>query len=69
MSKEKPYEYVPTYALAYLIQEYTRLVNAGMFKLQTDLDKMQQELNDRFKLPQQDKQISIKEYMKKREQK
>lgn len=66
MSKDRPYEFVPTYALAVLISEYERLVKAGFFKLQPDLDKMQSELNNRFLIPQQDKQISIEEYMRSR---
>ena len=64
MSKEKPYEYVPTYALAILISEYERLINVGFFKLQPDLDKMKLEINKRFAIPEEDKQISIEEYMR-----
>lgn len=53
MSKDRPYEYVPSYALAYLIEEYQRLVNSGMFKLQPDLDKMKEELESRFTIDEQ----------------
>lgn len=66
MSKERPYEFVPTYAIAILISEYERLVNAGFFKLQSDLDKMQAELDKRFERPVEDKQITIDEYLRKR---
>lgn len=66
MSKQRPYEFVPTYAIAVLINEYDNLVKSGMFKLQADLDKMKEEINIRLALPQQDKQISIEEYMRSR---
>ena len=66
MSKERPYEYVPTYAIAVLISEYERLVKAGFFKLQPDLDKMQDELNKRFAIIKEDRQITIEEYMRNR---
>lgn len=64
MSKERPYEFVPTYAIAILISEYEKLVGVGFFKLQQDLDKMREEMNRRFEKPQEDKQISIEEYMR-----
>lgn len=66
MSKERPYEFVPTYAIAILISEYERLINAGFFKLQPDLDKMKLEFNKRFEKPEEDKQISIEEYIRSR---
>ena len=66
MSKIRPYEFVPTYAIVLLINEYENLVKSGMFKLQADLDKMKEEINIRLALPQQDKQISIEEYMRSR---
>lgn len=66
MSKEKPYEYVPTYALAVLIAEYERLIGVGFFKLQSDLDKMKKELDERFEQKEEDRQITIEEYMRKR---
>ena len=66
MSKQRPYEFVPTYAIAVLISEYERLINVGFFKLQKDLDLMKQEMNKRFEKPQQDKQINIEEYMRSR---
>lgn len=66
MSKERPYEFVPTYAIAILIGEYERLVNAGFFKLQKDLDLMKTEMNKRFEKPEKDKQMSIDEYIRSR---
>ena len=66
MSKERPYECVPTYAIAILICEYERLVNAGFFKLQKDLDLMKAEMNKRFEKPEKDKQMSIDEYIRSR---
>lgn len=66
MSKERPYEFVSTYAIAYLIEEYKRLVNSGMFRLQDDLNKMEEELNIRFAKPEEDRQISIEEYIRSR---
>lgn len=66
MSKERPYECVPTYAIAILIGEYERLVNAGFFKLQKDLDLMKSEMNKRFEKPEKDKQMSIDEYIRSR---
>lgn len=66
MSKERPYEFVPTYALAVLADHYEQLVNTGFFKLQKDLDKMKEELNRRFAKPEEDRQITIEEYMRSR---
>ena len=65
MSKNKPYEYVPTYALAILIDHYEQLIKSGFFKLQKDLDLMKEEFNSRFTIPD-DKQISIDEYIRSR---
>lgn len=67
MSKDRPYEYVPTYAIAILISEYERLINIGFFKLQPDLDKMKEELERRFAKPEEDKQITIEEYIRSRD--
>ena len=65
MSKERPYEYVPTYAIAVLQQEYSKLIQVGFFKLQSDLDKMNEEINIRFDNKKLDeRQISIEEYTK-----
>lgn len=64
MSKERPYEFVPTYALALLINSYEEYVKQGFFKLQKDLDKMNEEWVVRFKKPEEDRQISIEEYMR-----
>lgn len=64
MSKEKPYEFVPTYALAVLADHYEQLIKSGFFKLQKDLDLMKEELNKRFAKPEEDRQITIEEYMR-----
>lgn len=65
MSKERPYEYVPTYAIAVLQQEYSKLIQIGFFRLQKDLDKMNEEMGIRFDTQKmEDKQISIEEYIK-----
>jgi multidrug efflux pump subunit AcrB len=65
MSKERPYEYVPTYAIAVLQQEYSKLIQVGFFKLQSDLDKMNEEMSIRFDTKKLDeRQISIEEYTK-----
>jgi len=65
MSKERPYQYVPTYAIAVLQQEYSRLIQVGFFKLQKDLDKMNEEMSIRFDTKKmKDNQISIDEYIK-----
>ena len=65
-NKERPYEFVPTYALALLISSYEEYVKQGFFKLQDDLDKMNEEWVIRFKKPEEDRQISIEEYMRSR---
>lgn len=65
MSKERPYEYVPTYAIAVLQQEYSKLIQVGFFRLQSDLDKMNEEMGIRFENKKLDeRQISIEEYTK-----
>jgi hypothetical protein len=65
MSKERPYEYVPTYAIAVLQQEYSKLIQVGFFRLQKDLDKMNEEMGIRFENKKLDeRQISIEEYTK-----
>ena len=66
MSKNRPYEFVPTYAIAILIEEYERLIKVGFFRLQNDLEKMKAEMKLRFTQPEEDKQISIEEYMRSR---
>lgn len=65
MSKERPYEHVPTIALVILINEYIKMIQED-YKKQQDLDKMLDEMKNRFKKPEQDKQISIEEYMRSR---
>lgn len=67
MSKTRPYEYVPTYALAILVDHYELLVKSGFFKLQYDLDLMKEEFTKRTALPEDDKQISIDDYIRSRE--
>lgn len=66
MSKQRPYEFVPTYALALLISSYEEYVKQGFFKLQNDLGKMNEEWVIRFKKPEEDRQISIEEYIRSR---
>lgn len=66
MSKIRPYEFVPTFAIVILLEEYGNLVKAGMFKLKPEFDKMKEELDIRFAKPKEDKQISIEEYMRSR---
>lgn len=66
MSKQRPYEFVPTYAIAILIEEYERLIKVGFFRLENDLEKMKAEMKLRFAKPEEDKQITIEEYMRSR---
>ena len=66
MSKTRPYEYVPTYAIAILIEEYERLIKVGFFRLQNDLEKMKAEMQLRFSQPEENRQITIEEYMRSR---
>lgn len=61
----RPYEYVPLIALIILIQEYSKMVKDD-FKYQKDLDQMQEEIKIRFNI-ENDKQISIDEYLRSRE--
>lgn len=46
--EERPYQYVPLIALLILIENYSKLIHDGNFKLQNDLDKMIDEINLRF---------------------
>lgn len=62
----RPYEYVPLIALIILIENYSKMVKDN-FNMQKDLDQMVEELNIRFNIPN-NKQISIDEYLRKREQ-
>lgn len=66
MSKERPYEFVPTIGLIIMIENYTKLAKDNI-KMQQDLKKMVNELNSRFKTQEDDKQISIEEYMRGRD--
>ena len=67
MSKERPYEYVPTIALIILIEAYDKMIREGDFKKQYDFDLIYQEFETRFKIKEEeDKQISIEEYMRSR---
>lgn len=61
----RPYEYVPLIALIILIQEYSKMVKDN-FKYQKDLDQMQEEIKIRFNI-EDDKQISIDDYLRSRE--
>lgn len=63
---ERPYEKVPLIGLVILIENYTKMVNEN-FNMQHDLDQMIQELNIRFGY--EDKQITIDEYMRTKEDK
>ena len=65
-NRERPYEFVPLYALMVLIQHYEGLIKEGYFKQQEELDLMKAELEIRFKKPEEDKQITIEEYMRSR---
>lgn len=65
-NKERPYEFVPLYALMVLIQHYEELIKEGFYKQQSELNLMKAEIEIRFKKPEQDKQISIEEYMRSR---
>lgn len=67
MSKERPYEFISTYALAILISEYQQLVNVGFDKLQKDLKLMLEEMKRRNEDKQEDRQVTIEEYMRSRE--
>lgn len=66
MSEQRPYEFVPTYAIAILIEEYERLIKVGFFRLENDLEKMKVEMKLRFAQPEEDKQISIDDYIRSR---
>ena len=63
---ERPYEKVPLIGLVILIENYTKMVNEN-FNMQHDLDQMIEELNIRFGY--EDKQITIDEYMRTKEDK
>lgn len=65
-NRERPYEFVPLYALMVLIQHYEGLIKEGYFKQQEELDLMKAELEIRFKKPEEDRQITIEEYMRSR---
>ena len=62
----RPYENVPLIGLVILIENYTKMVKDN-FNMQHDLDQMIQELNIRFGY--EDKQITIDEYMRTKEDK
>lgn len=60
----RPYEFVPLIGLLILIENYSKLVKDN-FKYQKDLDLMQEEIKIRFNI-ENDKQISIDEYLRSR---
>lgn len=60
----RPYKEVPLIGLIILVQEYSKMVKDN-FKYQKDLDLMQEEIKIRFNI-EDDKQISIEEYMRSR---
>lgn len=62
----RPYENVPLIGLVILIENYTKIIKDN-FNMQHDLDQMIQELNIRFGY--EDKQITIDEYIRKKEDK
>ena len=65
MSKERPYEFVPTCALLILLNEYGRMIREGDFKKNNDYELMLKELDVRFFYQREEsKQISIDEYMR-----
>lgn len=65
---KRPYKEIPLIAMIILIQEYSKMVKDN-YKFQEDLDQMLEELNIRFNIDKEDiKQITIEEYLRKREQ-
>lgn len=62
----RPYENVPLIGLVILIENYTKMIKDNI-NMQHDLDQMIQELNIRFGY--EDKQITIDEYMRTKEDK
>ena len=61
----RPYENVPLIGLIILVQEYTKMAKDNI-KVQKDLDQMLEEINIRFNI-EDDKQISIDDYLRSRE--
>lgn len=61
----RPYKEVPLIALIILIENYTKMVKDN-FHYQKDLDQMLEEINIRFNI-EDDKQISIDDYIRSRE--
>lgn len=67
MSKQRPYEFVPTCAILILINEYAKAIREGDFKKNKDYELMLKELDIRFfTIKENNKQISIEEYMRSR---
>ena len=62
----RPYKEIPLIALIILIENYTKMVKDN-FHYQKDLDLMLEEINIRYNI-EDEKQISIDEYLRKREQ-
>ena len=67
MSKERPYEHIPTIALIILIEAYDKMIREGDFKKQQDFDLMYAEFEERMTIQKEiAKQITIEEYMRSR---
>ena len=67
MNSDRPYQYVSTFALVVLIEIYDKKIQEGNFKLQRDFDLMYEEFERRLEIKkEEDKQISIEEYMRSR---
>ena len=62
----RPYKEVPLIALIILIENYTKMVKDN-FHYKKDLDLMLEEINIRYNI-EDNKQITIDEYLRKREQ-
>lgn len=50
MSKDRPYEFVPTIAILILIENYKKFIDSGDFKYTNDMIKLKEELDRRFYL-------------------
>lgn len=65
MNINRPYQFVPTIALIILIEAYDKMIREGDFKKQQDFDLMYAEFEFRINIKkEEDKQITIEEYMK-----
>lgn len=48
MSKDRPYEYVPTIAILLLIEGYQKFIDSGDFKFTKEMELLKEELDRRF---------------------